>query len=138
MLQSQEPAAQAAEAVALSNKLTKLVNASHATGPFFLGPRPSWVDVQLAPWLLRLSRVLTPYRGWPAPERGSRWAAWIDAVEAEPAVQATTSDDNLYLDSYQRYAGMLKPSRALVSMCVVCVLTVIQKIVQIRRCWRTL
>lgn len=55
--------------------------------------------------MLRLSRVLKPYRGWPDPEKGSRWAAWVDAVEANDQVMATTSSDELYLDSYERYAG---------------------------------
>jgi len=54
--------------------------------------------------MLRLSRVLKPYRGWPDPERGSRWAAWVDAIERNEHVKATTSGDDLYLDSYERYA----------------------------------
>lgn len=62
------------------------------------------MDVQVAPWIIRLDRVLKPYRGWPKPEPGSRWAAWVDAIEANEHVQATTSTDELYLDSYERYA----------------------------------
>lgn len=54
--------------------------------------------------MIRLSRVLKPYRWWPDPEVGSRWAAWVEAVENEEAVKATTSTDDLYLDSYERYA----------------------------------
>jgi glutathione S-transferase len=54
--------------------------------------------------MLRLSRVLKPYRGWPDPEVGSRWALWIEAVEGNEHVRATTSTDDLYLDSYERYA----------------------------------
>lgn len=67
----------------------------------------SLVDVQIAPWIIRLGRVLTPYRGWPDPEPGSRWAAWVDAIEADEHVKATTSSDELYLDSYKRYARKL-------------------------------
>lgn len=63
------------------------------------------VDIHIAPWILRLSRVLKPYRGWPDPEMGSRWAAWVNAIESNEHVQATTSSDDLYLDSYERYAG---------------------------------
>jgi len=63
------------------------------------------VDIQFAPWMIRLKRVLKPYRGWPDPEPGSRWKAWVDAVEGHEAVRATTSGDELYLDSYERYAG---------------------------------
>lgn len=52
-----------------------------------------------------MNRVLKPYRGWPEPEEGSRWAKWIEAIEANEHVKATTSTDDLYLDSYERYAG---------------------------------
>ena len=65
----------------------------------------TFVDVQFAPWMLRLSRVLKPYRNWPDPEPGSRWARWVDAIEGDVDVRATTSSDELYLDSYERYAG---------------------------------
>lgn len=52
-----------------------------------------------------MKRVLAPYRGWPAPEEGTRWFKWIDAIEKDEAVKATTSGDELYFDSYERYAG---------------------------------
>lgn len=52
-----------------------------------------------------MKRVLAPYRGWPDPEEGTRWYKWIDAIEKDEAVKATTSGDELYLDSYERYAG---------------------------------
>jgi glutathione S-transferase len=48
--------------------------------------------------------VLKPYRGWPGPEPGSRWEKWVRAIEGNDAVKKTTSDDQLYLDSYERYA----------------------------------
>lgn len=70
-----------------------------------MGPQISFVDIQAAPWVLRLRRVLKPYRGWPDPEEGSRWASWVNAIETNEHVVATTSSDELYLDSYQRYAG---------------------------------
>lgn len=78
---------------------------AHNSGPFFLGAIISFVDIQVAPWFLRMRRVLKPYRGWPEPAEGSRLASWIDALEANEAVKATTSGDELYLDSYERYAG---------------------------------
>lgn len=65
----------------------------------------SFVDVQMAPWVIRLRKVLQPYRGWPEPEEGSRWAKWVQAIEEHPASKATMSTDELYLDSYERYAG---------------------------------
>jgi hypothetical protein len=48
---------------------------------------------------------LKPYRGWPEPNSSSRWAKWIYAIEGNEFVRATTSTDELYLDSYERYAG---------------------------------
>ena len=104
-LQAQETTKQAEYAVELKDEITKLVDAAHSVGPFFLGAKMTFVDVQLAPWLLRLRRVLKPYRGWPDPDEGSRWAKWVEAVEENPHVKATTSTDELYLDSYLRYAG---------------------------------
>jgi hypothetical protein len=81
------------------------VNGAHPQGPFFLGPTISFVDVQVAPWFLRMRRVLKPYRGWSEPVEGSRLASWVEALEDNEAVKATTSGDELYLDSYERYAG---------------------------------
>lgn len=73
-----------------------------------MGKELSYVDVQVAPWVVRLKKVLKPYRNWPDPEAGSRWAKWVEAIEGNPHVKATTSTDELYLDSYERYAGMVE------------------------------
>lgn len=96
---------QAKHAAELQEEIEKLVNASHVHGPFFLGPSMSYVDIQLAPWIIRLSRVLKPYRGWTEPAMGSRLGRWIQAIEENEHVVATTSSDELYLESYQRYTG---------------------------------
>jgi glutathione S-transferase len=104
LLQCQDANEQVEYAKELRNQIGKLVDAAHTTGPFFLGLEISFVDVQIAPWILRLKRVLTPYRGWPEAEAGSRWKRWIDAIEQERSVKMTTSTDELYLDSYERYA----------------------------------
>lgn len=101
----QTPQMQAKHAAELQEEIEKLVNASHVHGPFFLGPSISFVDIQLAPWILRLSRVLKPYRGWTEPAMGSRLGRWIQAIEDNEHVVATTSSDELYLESYQRYSG---------------------------------
>ncbi|KAF2422373.1 glutathione S-transferase [Tothia fuscella] len=103
-IQAQEADKQAEAAVEFKNQIMKLVDAADATGPFFLGKDISFVDVQFAPWILRLNRVLKPYRGWPDPEPGTRWANWVEAIEGNEFVKATTSTDELYLDSYERYA----------------------------------
>ncbi|KAI9674739.1 MAG: hypothetical protein M1817_001643 [Caeruleum heppii] len=103
-LQAQELDKQVEHAEALKTEIAKLVDAADPQGPFFLGSSLSFVDVQFAPWMLRLSRVLKPYRGWPDPEEGSRWGLWVEAIEGNEHIQATTSTDDLYLDSYERYA----------------------------------
>lgn len=107
-MQLQEKPKQAAAAKDLQQEIETLVKAADPSGPFFAGAEMGYVDVFLAPWLLRLSRVLKPYRGWPDPEEGSRWSKWVAAVEREECVINTTSGDELYLDSYERYAGMSK------------------------------
>lgn len=104
-LQAQEADKQAEFAGEFKTEISKLIDAADPSGPFFLGSGMGFVDVQIAPWVVRLNRVLKPYRGWPEPESGSRWAKWVDAIEKNEHVQATTSTDELYLDSYQRYAG---------------------------------
>ncbi|KAI7578532.1 hypothetical protein D0869_12840 [Hortaea werneckii] len=103
-LQAQDPNDQANFAKQLTEQIGKLVSASSSSGPFFLGDDMTFVDVQMAPWVVRLEKVLKPYRGWPDPEPGSRWEKWVRAIEANEAVKKTTSTDELYLDSYERYA----------------------------------
>lgn len=104
LLQARDEDKQAENAKTMSKHIATLVENADKDGPFFLGESLSFVDVQMAPWVLRLKRVLGPYRGWPAAEEGSRWAKWVDAIEGHEAVKRTTSDDGLYLDSYERYA----------------------------------
>lgn len=105
MLQEQDPQKQVENAQELQDAFNLLITAAHPSGPYFMGTQISFVDIQAAPWVIRLARVLKPYRGWPDPEGGSRWASWVTAIETNEHVLATTSTDELYLDSYQRYAG---------------------------------
>ncbi|KAL2866520.1 glutathione S-transferase family protein [Aspergillus lucknowensis] len=109
VLQEQNQQKQIANAQELRDHLNTLIGAADPEGPFFLGPNISFVDIQAAPWVVRLSRVLKPYRGWPDPEPGSRWATWVDAIEGNEEVKRTTSTDDLYLDSYERYAANNHP-----------------------------
>ncbi|KAI9738543.1 MAG: hypothetical protein M1818_005440 [Claussenomyces sp. TS43310] len=105
LLQAQVVPQQIENAKKLKEQISLLVEACpDPHGPFFLGQQLSFVDVQFAPWMLRMSRVLKPYRDWPDPEPGSRWARWLQATEANEHVQATTSAEELYVDSYERYA----------------------------------
>lgn len=104
LLQAQDTNDQISHATELRTQISTLVDAAHPTGPFFLGPELSFVDVQIAPWVVRLRKVLAPYRGWPEPEEGSRWKSWVEAIEGAESVRSTMSGDELYLDSYERYA----------------------------------
>lgn len=71
-------------------------------GPFFFGRRLSLVDVHLAPFALRLGRLL----GWPVPTHGTRWYRWVEALEADAHVRATTSDARLYGDTVEALVTM--------------------------------
>lgn len=104
LIQAQDPQEQVKHAEELREQIGKLVDAADPGGPFFLGQEFGFVDAQIAPWVVRLRKVLGPYRGWPEADEGTRWGAWVEAIEREPSVRATTSDDQLYLDSYERYA----------------------------------
>lgn len=84
----------------LHSTITTLVNASHRTGPFFLGPTLSYVDIAFAPWIIRLSRVLSYYRGFPRPEVGTRWRTWCDAVESNDIIKRTVSEEANYREVY--------------------------------------
>lgn len=84
----------------LHSSITTLVNASHRTGPFFLGTTLSYVDIVFAPFIIRLSRVLAYYRGFPRPEVGTRWQAWCDAIENNETIRRTVSEEQTYREVY--------------------------------------
>ncbi|KAF8076848.1 glutathione S-transferase [Lyophyllum atratum] len=62
-----------------------------------------WVDAMAGPWMYRASVVLKHYRGFELP-RGAKFDAWIRRLFEHPAFKATCSTEDLYLDSYERYA----------------------------------
>ena len=105
VLQEQDQQKQIENAQELRIAFDTLIEAAHPRGPFFMGGHISFVDIQAAPWVIRLNRVLKPYRGWPNADEGSRLASWVNAIETNDQVRATTSTDELYLESYARYAG---------------------------------
>lgn len=83
-------------------------------GPFFLGEKFSLVDVMLAPWAKRLF-LIDYYKpggvGIPAAGEGgedewvwARWRKWLDAVSQRESVRKTWSEDDKYIEVYQRYA----------------------------------
>lgn len=58
--------------------------------------------------MIRFEPVLKHYRGfWPSlvSDKSRRFSKWYEAIKAHPAVKATTSTDQLYTDSYHRYAN---------------------------------
>ncbi|KAJ7767451.1 thioredoxin-like protein [Mycena maculata] len=60
-------------------------------------------DVIVGPWIYRASNVLKHYRGFELPA-GNKFTAWITRLFAHPAFKVTCSTEELYLDSYERYA----------------------------------
>lgn len=76
-----------------------MLTSSTQKGPYFLGGSLSLVDVHFAPFALRLSRVLQPLRGWAEPVSGTRWHRWLEALEGDAHVMATTSGRDLYVET---------------------------------------
>ncbi|EGX53637.1 hypothetical protein AOL_s00006g95 [Orbilia oligospora ATCC 24927] len=102
-LQAQEVEKQAEYGKEFEKQVNTLLEAADPQGPFFAGTKLSFVDVMVAPWILRCPRVLQPYRGWQPPSEDSRFGRYISALESERSVKATTSDEELYLDSDREY-----------------------------------
>ncbi|KAK4071216.1 uncharacterized protein Triagg1_6247 [Trichoderma aggressivum f. europaeum] len=90
-------------AVALfQSHLTALILAADEQGPYFLGPSLSLVDIHFAPFALRLSRIL--HRRYPNAlladaTSGTRWHRWLNALEMDPHIRATTGTDEFYLET---------------------------------------
>ncbi|KAH9896642.1 glutathione S-transferase C-terminal-like protein [Cubamyces lactineus] len=63
----------------------------------------SYADVMAAPWLFRATNVLKHYRGFVLPQ-GAQFRAYVERVVNHPAFKRTCSTEQLYLDSYERYA----------------------------------
>ncbi|SJL02590.1 related to glutathione-S-transferase [Armillaria ostoyae] len=62
-----------------------------------------WIDVMAGPWLFRATNVLKDYRGFIMPS-GQKFNAWMSKLLGHPAFVRTCSTEDLYLDSYERYA----------------------------------
>ena len=73
-----------------------------------------WADALVAPcvspcrhcsdwlsWLFRSTNVLAEYRGFEQPDH-PRFRQWLERVCSHPAVVATSSTRDLYIDSYAR------------------------------------
>lgn len=85
----------------LQRDITSLVRAADDKGPYFLGEHMCLVDVHLAPFALRMSRILQPLGRWKMPEPESRWQAWVDAMESNVHVRDTVSANSLYVETVE-------------------------------------
>ncbi|KAI1767687.1 hypothetical protein GGR53DRAFT_481190 [Hypoxylon sp. FL1150] len=83
----------------LRSDITALVQAADERGPYFLGGDLCLVDIHFAPFVLRMSRILRELRNWGDPMPGTRWQQWTEALEHNPHIQATTSLDELYIET---------------------------------------
>ncbi|KAJ6560434.1 thioredoxin-like protein [Mycena capillaripes] len=63
----------------------------------------SLTDVMVAPWIFRATNVLKHYRAFELPA-GDKFGAWISRLFSHPSWKCTCSTEELYLDSYERYA----------------------------------
>ncbi|KAF9869802.1 glutathione transferase [Colletotrichum karsti] len=109
LLRNPDPAQQPQHIEKLQESIKDLVLAADEQGPFFLGNSLSLVDIHFAPFALRLSRILQPLRGWTAPAPGLRWAKWLDALENNAHVKATTSGKDVYVDTVSSLEIALDP-----------------------------
>ncbi|TFL00710.1 glutathione S-transferase [Pterulicium gracile] len=73
-----------------------------ALGLWQEGGELGWLDVLLGPWLFRATNVLKHYRGFEI--RSAKVSAWIQRIIEDKHFAATCSDEQLYVDSYERYA----------------------------------
>ncbi|CAL1709224.1 unnamed protein product [Somion occarium] len=60
-------------------------------------------DVMAGPWIFRATNVLVHYRGFSLPE-GVKFRAYVERLVSHPTFKKTCSTEDLYLDSYERYA----------------------------------
>ncbi|KAF8895940.1 glutathione S-transferase [Mucidula mucida] len=64
---------------------------------------PGWVDIMAGPWLFRANNVLKHYRSFVMPS-GARFDTYLARLFEHPKFKMTCSDEDLYLQSYERYA----------------------------------
>ncbi|EJD44812.1 glutathione S-transferase [Auricularia subglabra TFB-10046 SS5] len=111
-LQAQDPDAHVSGGKEFNNAISTLVEKLEKAPQNSVGlwnqqeaeTRLGWADVMAGPWLYRATVVLKHYRGWTPPGESSKTTEWIRRIVAHPVFARTTSTDDLYLDSYERYA----------------------------------
>ncbi|KAK4158198.1 hypothetical protein C8A00DRAFT_28909 [Chaetomidium leptoderma] len=82
----------------LQRQISDLVQAADEKGPYFLGDHMCLVDIHLAPFALRISRLI-PLQSLPSPTPRPRWRQWQDALEQNLHIRSTMSPDVLYTRS---------------------------------------
>ena len=121
ILLHQDPEKQAESAKTLLTSIKEFAEngllKSNPTGALFLPSEElSLVDIAFAPFAIRFENVLKHYRNFSVPDgpelAWKRYAKWVEAVKRHPAVAATVSDEDRYLQSYSRYADGTAQSKA--------------------------
>jgi len=109
-LQAQDPSAQIAGGKEFRDAIEALVMLFEraerevgGTGLWKEGGELGWADVMVGPWIFRATNVLKHYRGFEMPE-GVKFSAWLNRLFEHPAFKNTCSSEELYMDSYERYA----------------------------------
>jgi len=110
-LQAQEADKQAEGAKEFVEGIQKLVemfekaekDCPDAVGLWKEDGKLGWTDVMIVPWLFRATNVLKHYRGFEIPP-GKRFQSYLTRLLEHPNVKNTCSTEDLYLDSYARYA----------------------------------
>ncbi|KAF8318240.1 hypothetical protein DL93DRAFT_2133606 [Clavulina sp. PMI_390] len=77
----------------------------------------SLADVLVGPWLFRATNVLKYYRGFsfsPLTEASPRFEGYLERLLEHPTFKSTCSTEQLYIDSYERYA-FNRPNTSLVA-----------------------
>ncbi|XXG98706.1 NineTeen Complex (NTC) component [Hypoxylon texense] len=93
----------------LRSDITALVQAADERGPYFLGGDLCLVDIHFAPFVLRMTRILRELRHWGDPMPRTRWQQWAEALEQNPHVQATTSLNELYIETLDLLLNSRQP-----------------------------
>lgn len=99
LMRTSDPRKQTEYIDRLQNDILALVQAADERGPYFLGGDLCLVDIHLAPFVLRMSRILRRLRNWHDPVTSARWQQWSNALEQNTHIQATTSQDELYVET---------------------------------------
>ncbi|KAI1733552.1 hypothetical protein F4680DRAFT_463044 [Xylaria scruposa] len=109
LMKTPDPQKQTEYVDKLQSDILALVQAADERGPYFLGGDLCLVDIHFAPFVLRMSRILREFRNWHDPMPGTRWQQWSDALEQNPHVQATTSQDDLYIETVDLFLRTRPP-----------------------------